>query len=68
MHGLCAQLHFQGAPVAGVDGRMDALVAIWFWERNVIFYLPRYRPPMGVDDTERGIAIGDRGEDYREVL
>src|SRR3989344_2962785 len=62
MHCLSAQLHLQSASVAGIDSRMDALVAIGFWKRNVIFDLARYRTPVSMNDPERRITIGNTGE------
>src|SRR3989344_4781583 len=59
MHRLGAQLHFQGASVTRIYGCVDALVAVGFRKCNVIFYLARRRPPMGVDYAERRITIGN---------
>ena len=53
MHRLCAQLHFERASVSGVDGRVDALVAVGLWESDVIFYFSWDRSPVTVDDAKR---------------
>ena len=62
MHRLGAQLHFEGAAVAGIDGRMDALVAVGLRKCDVVLYFARYGAPVRVDDTERRITVRDAWE------
>src|SRR5258708_6363640 len=59
MHRFCAQLYLKSAAIAGVDGRVDALIAVGFWECDVIFDFSRHRPPMRVNDAERRVTISD---------
>src|SRR3989344_7834572 len=66
MHRFRAQLHLKGASITGVHGRVDGLVAIWFWKSDIVFYLSWHRAPMGVDDTERRVAVGDAGKNNAE--
>src|SRR3989344_1068266 len=66
MLGFGADLDLYCASIAGVHGRMDGLIAVGFWEGDVVLDLARHRPPMPMDDAERGVTVGDSRDNDAE--
>ena len=58
-----ADLHLKGDGLAADDGGMQALVAVWFWRRDVIFKAVRQRVVHVVDEAQRVITLGHILED-----
>src|ERR1019366_1922735 len=64
VHFFGADLHLEGVPLLGDDGRVQRLVKGVAWNSDEILDAPRHRPPLVVNDAQHGIAIGFRlGDD-----
>ena len=59
-----ADLDLDELSLGSDDGRVQALVAVLLGERHEVLEPARYRPPLGVDVTERRVAVAHARYDH----
>src|SRR3989338_3609798 len=57
MHRMSSYLYLDERPIAGEDGRVEALIAVRLWEGDVVLDAAGERAPRAVHHSERPVTI-----------
>ena len=67
VHLLGADLQLGALAAEADDGRVDRAVVVVLGDRDVVLEAAGHDLPVGVDDAERAVAVGDRRHDDAEA-